>query len=193
MTTPPESSGAKGPLAAAQKIVSELDGLPKDDQALALKFAMEALKLQLPTAHAQVPHSPSNSPHALPAAPVFGKDIKSFTAAKAPKSDQQFAAVVAYYYQFEAPAEQIKESIDAATMKEAARMAGRKQVNDWNVTLNNAMRTGYLDKGERGAFKLNAVGENLVAITLPDNAAGGNGGGLTKKRVKKKATKAKKA
>jgi len=34
MATPPESSGAKSPLAVAQKIVAELDGVPKDDQAL---------------------------------------------------------------------------------------------------------------------------------------------------------------
>ncbi len=190
MATPPESSGAKNPLAAAQKIVAELDGVPKDDQALALKFAMEALKLQLPAAQAQVPHAP---PHTPPVAPVQGKDIKSFTAAKAPKSDQQFAAVVAYYYQFEAPAGQRRDFIDATTMREAARMAGRKQVKDWSITLSNAMRTGYLDKSERGAFKLNAVGENLVAITLPDNAASGNNGGFKKKRSKKKATKKKKA
>ena len=30
-------------------------------------------------------------------------DIRQFTAAKAPKSDQQFAVVVAYFYRFEAP------------------------------------------------------------------------------------------
>jgi len=104
-------------------------------------------------------------------------DIKSFTAAKAPKSDQQFAAVVAYFYQFEVPAAQRKESVDAATIKEAARQAGRRQVKDWSVTLSNAMRSGYLDKSERGAFKLNSVGENLVAITLPGTSASGKGKG----------------
>ena len=46
-------------------------------------------------------------------------------------------------------------------MKDAARQAARKQVSDWNLTLSNAMRTGYLDKAERGAFRLNSVGENL--------------------------------
>jgi len=39
-------------------------------------------------------------------------------------------------------------------------------------TLNNALRSGYLDKGsKRGTFRINAVGENLVAMTLP----GGDG------------------
>jgi len=96
-------------------------------------------------------------------------DIKRFTEDKAPKSDQQFTAVVAYYYQFEAPPAQRRDSIDAAIMKEAARQAGRPQVAQWYFTLNNAKTAGYLDAVGKGAFKLNAVGENLVAITLPGN------------------------
>jgi hypothetical protein len=202
MTQSAHNSGpTKGPLDAAQKIVVELQGMTNDQQALALKFATETLGLQLPTAHAQAMQTPVHSPSMVPSAassvaPGQRTDIKTFTATKAPKSDQQFAAVVAYYYQFEAPAGQRKESIDAATMKDAARQAARRQVNDWSITLSNAMRTGYLDKGERGAFKLNSVGENLVAITLPDNAASGKGSGRgSKKRPanKKKATGKKKA
>jgi hypothetical protein len=185
----------KGPLDAAQKIVVELQGMPNDQQALALKFATETLGLQLPAVHAQATqsvHSPSVAPLTASVAPGQRTDIKTFTATKAPKSDQQFAAVVAYYYQFEASAGQRKESIDAATMKDAARQAGRKQVKNWNLTLDNARRSGYLDKAERGAFKLNAVGENLVAITLPGNAAPGNSGGSTKKPAKKKKSTRKK-
>jgi hypothetical protein len=194
-----DTGPAKGPLDAAQKIVVELQGMTKDQQALALKFATETLGLQMSTAYAQVTHAPVHASNvASPAAPVAPgqrTDIKTFTAIKAPKSDQQFAAVVAYYYQFEAPAAQRKDSIDAATMKDAARQAGRKQVNDWGITLSNALRTGYLDKADRGAFKLNSVGENLVAITLPDNSASGkgNGGGSNKRRrTKKKLTGKKK-
>jgi hypothetical protein len=47
MSTTPGSSGTESPLAAAQKIVTELDGMPKDDQALALKFAIETLNSPL--------------------------------------------------------------------------------------------------------------------------------------------------
>lgn len=192
----PEST--KSPLDAAQKIVLELQGMTNDQQALALKFATETLGLQVLTAHAQVVqaavHSPTGVPPTAQVAPGQRLDIKTFTTTKAPKSDQQFAAVVAYYYQFEAPEAQRKESIDSATMKDAARQAGRKQVNDWSITLSNALRTGYLDKAERGAFKLNSVGENLVAITLPDSAASGkgNGGGSKKRPAKKKKATSKK-
>jgi len=86
---------------------------------------------------------------------------------KAPKSDQQFAAVVAYFYQFEAKPEERKEAIDADTMREAARLAGRPQVPRWAMTLNNAKNAGYLDAAGSGKFRLSSVGENLVAITLP--------------------------
>jgi hypothetical protein len=194
------SGPTKGPLDAAQKIVAELQGMTNDQQALAMKFATETLGLQLATAQAQVTQQPVRSPHvvshASPIPPGQRTDIKTFTATKAPKSDQQFAAVVAYYYQFEVTAADKKDSIDAATMKDAARQAGRKQVKNWNLTLDNAKRAGYLDKAERGAFRLNAVGENLVAITLPGNTVSGHGAGSALKKAtakKKKSTGGKKA
>jgi hypothetical protein len=113
--------------------------------------------------------------------PDHSTDIRSFTAVKAPKSDQQFTAVVAYFYQLEAKPDERKDSIDADIMKEAARLAGWPQVQRWNMTLTNAKNAGYLDSAGAGKFKLSSVGENLVAITLPGNAAPGG-----KKSVKKK-------
>lgn len=200
MSTSSDSAKRKGPLDAAQKIVAELQGMPKDDQILALKFATETLKLHLSGGLGQpsqtLANGSQNVAHTPVVTPASSKDIKSFTAEKSPKSDQQFAAVVAYFFQFEAPAESRKDSIDAATMQDAARMAGRKQVNNWNATLNNALRTGYLDKAEQGSFKLNAVGENLVAMTLPDGAPSrnNNGGSKSKKKARKqKLTKKKNA
>ncbi len=195
MTQPaPTATETKSPLDAAQKIVAELQGMTQENQALALEFATQTLRLTPPTAH----HTPAPAPahphashaHTASAAPGQPTDIKSFTAAKAPRSDQQFAAVVAYFYQFEAPPGQRKDVINADTMKEAARQAGRAQVKQWIMTLNNAKNAGYLDPAGSGKFKLNAVGENLVAITLPGNGAtsGGNGGGVGRKPTKKKAT-----
>lgn len=182
----------KSPLDAAQKIVVELQGMTSEQQSLALKFATETLGLQLPTSPAHVTHPPIHSPIAaqptLAIMPGQRIDIKTFTALKEPKSDQQFAAVVAYYYQFEAAQSDRKDSVDASTMKDAARQAGRKQVSNWGITLDNARRAGYLDKAERGAYRLNAVGENLVAITLPGNAGSGQG---NNNRSKKRGTKSK--
>jgi hypothetical protein len=192
-TSTTSSSTTTSPLQAAQKIVADLEGMTNEHRLLAVKFAMETLGLQLAASPAPLAPAHTHSTYAAPPAnestSAQRTDIRSFTAAKAPKSDQQFAAVVAYFFQFEAPPGDRKNSIDAATMKEAARQVGRKQVRDWSVTLNNALRSGYLDKGERGAFRLNSVGENLVAITLPGNAATGtvNGGNSKKKSAKKKS------
>lgn len=196
----PSGNTTKSPLEAAQKIVVELTGMVPEQQALALKFATETLGLKLPTAllpaaasqHATIlaslPHTPTSSGHST--------DIKSFTALKSPKSDQQFTAVVAYFYQFEAKVEDRKMVIDAETMKDAARLAGRPQVERWNMTLTNAKNAGYLDIESHGKYKLSSVGENLVAITLPGNGGPGQGSHkkpkkLAKKTVAKKSVKKK--
>lgn len=171
----------KSPLDAAQKIVSELTGMTADQQALAVKFAIETLGLE-PPASLVPPAKPSvqvtTRPTAqTPSSLAHSADIRAFTEIKAPKSDQQFTAIVAYFYQFEAKPDQRKETIDADTMKEAARLAGRPQVQRWNMTLTNAKNAGYLDAVGNGQYKLSSVGENLVAITLP-----GNGGSGSEKR-----------
>lgn len=193
MTSPPANS-EKNPLNAAQKIVTELTGMTSEHQSLAIKFAIETLGLQLPTSPApSVPPSTQYAPQA-PAHATGGEhhatNIRSFTAMKAPKSDQQFTAVVAYFYQFEAKPEEKKDAIDADIMKEAARLAGRAQVARWNMTLTNAKNAGYLDSAGNGKFKLSSVGENLVAITLP-----GTGGPVQSKgrSTAKKIRKQKKA
>lgn len=92
-------------------------------------------------------------------------DIKSFVASKTPKSDNQFAAVVAYFYRFVAPDHQ--ETISAETLQDATRLAGRTRLGNPLATLNNAKQQGYLDAAGRGLFRINTVGENLVAMTLP--------------------------
>lgn len=181
-------SGVKSPLEAAQKIVTELQGMPAEHQSLAVKFAVETLGLQL-SLNASAPAPAIQKPQ--PSAPDLENsvdeptDIRSFTAAKAPKSDRQFVAVVAYYYQFKARQDDRRNVIDAELMKEAARLAGRPQVDRWSMTLINAKNAGYLDAVGGGKFKLSSVGENLVAITLP-----GNGGqGQIKTRGSRKSKK----
>jgi hypothetical protein len=158
----------------AKVIVETLKGLDKDKQERAIRFASETLGLRTP-ADPPGPHTPPpvglDQPppkvtNAVPLARVV--DIKQFTAAKAPKTDQQFAVVVAYYYRFEAPDGERKEVIGAKDIKEAVRLVGgRKEPKDAGMTLVNAKNSGYLDAAARGKFRINAVGENFVAMTLP--------------------------
>lgn len=160
---------------AAKIIVETLQALDKTSQALAMRFAAETLGLQstpLTQPHA-TPNTAGSTPASLPSdsgAP-HSKDIKQFTAAKAPKSDQQFAAVVAYFYRFEAPEAQRRDTIDADSLLEAARLAGRKRPGNPRFTLNNAKNAGYLDAAATGKYRINSVGENLVAMALPGNGS----------------------
>jgi hypothetical protein len=56
----------------------------------------------------------------------------------------------------------------------------------------NAHHQGLLDRGERGKYEINAVGENLVALSLPSSQGGGiiskrtTRGSKSKRKVSKK-------
>ena len=181
---------------AAKAVAEQLKGMEKERQQRILRWVAESLSLDLGIAPATErraaettagrgatsPHEEAQllHRHQRPA------DIKSFVDSKRPKSDVQFATVVAYYYRFEAPAENRKDSIDAEVLQEAARLAGRRRPPKPLATLNNAKTLGYLDSPERGQFRINSVGENLVAMTLP---------GTEPERARKKArpTKPRKA
>ncbi|MCC6139009.1 MAG: hypothetical protein IT389_00175 [Nitrospira sp.] len=178
---------------AAKIIVETLQGLDKTSQALAMRFAAETLGLQsAPVTQSPVASGISTSTHAPPPSSDGAArltDIKQFAAQKSPKSDQQFAAVVAYFYRFEAPDTQRKDTIDADFLLEAARLAGRKRPSRY--ALNNAKNAGYIDSVSAGKFRINAVGENLVAMTLPGNGSESSPARIARKKKSGK-TKAQK-
>lgn len=116
------------------------------------------------------------------------QNIKSFVTAKNPRSDVQFAATVAYYFQFEAPQSERKSAINKDDLQDACRKVGRERFKNPYQTLVNAHTLWLLDKGaEKATYSINSVGENLVAMTLP-----GDINPLSKpakKRVKKNSAK----
>ena len=97
-------------------------------------------------------------------------DIKTFTRSKNPKNDIQFATVVAYYYRFEAKEEERKTSINGDDLEEACRQVNWKRLNRPSMTLVNTANAGLLNKAGNGSYTINAVGENLVAMTLPSGS-----------------------
>ena len=101
---------------------------------------------------------------------------------KAPRSDTHFAATVAYYHQFRAPENQRKESITKEDFVEACRQVDRKRPKRPAQVLVNAYQDGLFDRGGKGQYKLNSVGENLVAMALPGTIDGA-------KSAKRKGTK----
>lgn len=115
-------------------------------------------------------------------------DIQSFVKAKNPRSDVQFAATVAYYYQFVAPESERKASISEGDLVDACRKVGRERPQKPYFTLNNAFHAGLLDRPDKGSFSLNAVGENLVALTLPGTRKGEETPAANGRKRPKKAT-----
>ena len=115
-------------------------------------------------------------------------NIKSFIEQKKPDSDIHLVTTIAYYYAFEAPEDERKESIGAKDLTEALRQSQQKRFNNPVQVLNNAKKRGLLDSAGRGQFKVNSVGENLVAMVLPDKHAKTSHSTKTisRKQIKKK-------
>ena len=195
MTHPASSaSAASNEFDAAKTIVETLQGLDKQLQARAIRFAIESLGLPAAfsgtsSVTSLTASSPLSNAVELPASHGSSsrpKDIRQFTAEKLPKNDVQFAAIVAYYHRFEASEGERKETINAADLTEAARLVQRERPPAPGQTLINAKNTGYLDLVGGGAYKINTVGENLVAVTLPGN---GSDSSPRRKAPKKKGSK----
>ncbi len=176
----------------AKAVFEKLKDVPDERRKRILTWVAEGLGIVLQAAPAVSPVVSPHVPSTLVSLPGHSSqnpptDIKTFVAAKAPKSDVQFAATVAYYYRFEAPAASRREAIDGDTLQESARLAGRSRLANPRATLNNAKSLGYLD-GTRGEFFINSVGENLVAMTLPGTH---ESGGNTRRTNRTKRTKQK--
>jgi hypothetical protein len=110
-------------------------------------------------------------------------DLKTFVDSKNPKSTQQLAVVVAYYYRFEASPNDRKDTINKNDLNDAIRLTGRRRTPRPDTVLSNSFSAGYFDRpGEAGQYAINAVGENLVAMALP----GDNGKVIRKPKKKSK-------
>lgn len=165
---------------AAEEIKAILHGRDAAEQQRILRWVSESIGIS-----ATVFHSPSVSATAEsippPAVSQSGspasdtttrrKDIKTFVNEKSPKSDVQFAAVTAYFYAFEASSAERKDVIIPKDLQEAGRQARGFGFKNAQQTLANAVSLGYFDRAGRGEFRLNAVGENLVAMALPGTGA----------------------
>jgi hypothetical protein len=156
-------------LEAVRVLVNTLEKFEKPEQERIIRWAREKLGLELQQNNRQAIQQqfPAQSQQ-LNSFSGQVKDLKSFIATKIPRNDRQFATAVAYYYKFEAPIPDRKESIDSAILQDATRLANRERLKNPGQTLRNSNFNGLLDKAEeKGFYKINTVGENLIAMTLP--------------------------
>lgn len=159
----------------AKKVADLIKAVGKERQQKILRWVAENFEVAI----AAAPVAPALNPPATPVSqgpgqitpPPRATNIKSFVDLKSPRSDNQFATVVAYYYAFEAPPDERRDTITAEMLREATRLAQRKRLGTPSVTLGHAKSRGYLDAADRGQYRINSVGENLVAMALPSSGA----------------------
>jgi hypothetical protein len=157
-------------LEAARTLIETLEKFNATDQERIIRWAKEKLGLTLtetPKAHAPTVQATTPIHKDVTAQSSKSVDIKTFVSSKNPTTDRQFATTIAYYYRFEAPIDQRKDSITADDLQDACRKVGRKRFKTPAQTLLNTHNAGLLDKATRGAYSINTIGENLVAMTLP--------------------------
>lgn len=163
-------------LDALRSILTALEPFDELERERIMRWASEKLGVKnlTPTITQTAPAASTNVNNP-PSSQGGIKDIKSFLTEKSPSSANQLVAAVAYYYKFEAPASERKNTITADDVVDACRKAGRERPKFPNIIMANAKGFGLIDNVGTGTYEINAVGENLVAVTMP-TAGHGNAG-----------------
>jgi hypothetical protein len=161
-------------LRAIQQIMAALSDLDAEARARVINYVFQRLGISSPAALVETGATgttPAPGGGATVPLPQLGRrqvDIRTFGQEKSPRSVNERVAVVGYYLSELAPADERKAEIAAADITRYFKQAGFPLPGAARMTLVNAKNAGYLDAGaERGAYKLNPVGHNLVAHSLP--------------------------
>lgn len=170
---------------AIDQIISALEALEGDARKTAVETACAHLKIPIGQSAASPPPEvktlprkdevPERDPGRAPVDPPASRlptDIRSLRAEKSPKSAREMACVVAFYLQELAPEAERRDSVSATDLERYFKQANFKLPEKIGQVLPDAKGSGYFDSAARGAYKLNAVGYNLVAHKLPAKSAG---------------------
>jgi len=131
-----------------------------------------------------VPHMPQTTP-ALPQGTIV--DVLTLKEQKQPTTASQMVALVAYYLAHLAPSEERRNFITVEDVEKYFVQAQFPLPGSLPQSLVHAKNAGYLDAVEKGKYRLNSVGHNLVAHKMPKEANGGTNG--RRKRAPRKAPK----
>ncbi len=161
-------------LRAIQQVIAALSELDSEARARVINYVFQRLGISSPAALVKAGASGATPAHGMEAAAPVAQpgrrqvDIRSFGQEKSPRSGNERVAVVGYYLSELAPADEHKAEISAADITKYFKQAGFPLPGAARMTLVNAKNAGYLDAGaERGTYKVNPVGHNLVAHSLP--------------------------
>jgi hypothetical protein len=100
--------------------------------------------------------------------PAAATDIRSLKETKKPRTANEMAALVAYYLEHVASGDERRSFITAEDIKTYFNQAGFPlPTAPAAMTLTHAKNAGYLTARDRGQYRLNPVGYNLIAYKLP--------------------------
>ncbi len=97
-------------------------------------------------------------------------DIRSFAIQKKPKTTVQKIALVGFYLSEIAKEDEKAEQFRVNDIEKYFKQAGFKLPANVSVELSRTKDAGYIEKTQKGKYKLNPVGYNLIAYTLPDQS-----------------------
>jgi hypothetical protein len=163
-----------------------------------LDFVVKQLGIPLAGSQPSPVHSNLATPTAAqpvatlsqPAAPTILHDIRTFAAEKNPRTVNEKVAVIGYYLAHLASDAERRDHLISEDIKRYFIQAGFElPTAPPAVTLAHAKNAGYLNAMERGQFKLNAVGHNLVAHKLPSGTGGDAPRGSASRNFARKKTR----
>jgi hypothetical protein len=175
---------------AIADIIAALEGLDPLAKSRVFRYVVERMNIQGTMSDSlAAPEYPSFTPiteRVIPSSDKSFTNIRSLKEEKKPNSDIQMAVLVAYYLKEVATGEEKKESINVADIEKYF-VQGDFPLPKRPVTaLTNAKSAGYLESADRGRYKLNPVGHNLIVHGLP--LKGGLTNGTKTKKGKKKGS-----
>lgn len=188
---------------AISALIAALKPLTAESRVHVLEFVLKKLGITLGTQQAAPAHvqtaahpaatGPAEAARHAPSSRIH--DIRSFATEKNPRTVNEKVAVIGYYLAQLAPEAERRDYLISDDIKHYFIQAGFElPTAPPNVTLAHAKNAGYLNALERGQYKLNAVGHNLVAHKLPSGKEdGGTRRAIARQRTKKKAATRKKA
>lgn len=159
-------------LDAIGSIIGVLTPLDEGERTRVLEYVLKRLEMA-------TIRTPATNPRETPALSTTESttraitDIRSLTAEKQPRSVNEMVALVAYYLSELAPKQDRSDIVTTDTIRRYFKMAGFPLPSVLRNVLPNASAAGYLENVNRGEYRLNPVGYNLVVHGLSRSSGPG--------------------
>ncbi len=170
------SSDADSELEAIRSVIAALTDLSDEARQRVMgyvinRMALAPLGLDVSRVWAEEDVEEVKRPALIPRGDSEVRDIRTLKERKLPRSAIEMAVLVAYYLAETAAPPHRKTEIGTEDIITYFKQAGYPIPGRPRKTLSDAKAAGYLDSPSQGSYRLNPVGHNLIAHSLPAQAA----------------------